>query len=127
LSAQRSNKVRRTPVLAFVVDLVLVLVFVLIGRGSHDEDPIGGALVTLWPFAVGLVVGWLVARAWTSPLRIVTTGLILWISTVVIGMLLRLVSDQGVQLSFVIVTSVVLGGFLLGWRLITKLVRRRSA
>ena len=116
---------QRTPVLAFVVDLVLVLVFVLIGRGSHDEDPIGGALVTLWPFAIGLVVGWLVARAWKSPLRIAPTGLILWISTVAIGMLLRLASDQGVQLSFVIVTSVVLGVFLLGWRLITKLVLRR--
>ena len=116
---------QRTPVLAFVVDLVLVLVFVLIGRGSHDEDPIGGALGTLWPFAIGLVVGWLVARAWKSPLRIAPTGLILWISTVVIGMLLRLASDQGVQLSFVIVTSVVLGVFLLEWRLIAKLVRRR--
>ena len=74
---------------------------------------------------VPIVVGWLVARAWRSPLRIVPTGLILWISTVVIGMLLRLASDQGVQLSFVIVTSVVLGVFLVGWRLIAKLVLRR--
>lgn len=116
---------RRGPALAFLVDLVFVLAFVLIGRGSHDENPIGGALTTLWPFATGLVVGWLIARAWTSPVSIVPTGLILWISTVAIGMLLRVASGQGVQLSFVIVASVVLGVFLLGWRLVARLVRRR--
>jgi peptidoglycan/LPS O-acetylase OafA/YrhL len=117
-----------TVALAFLADLILVIVFVLIGRGSHDEDPIGGALVTLWPFAVGLVVGWLGARAWRSPRVIAPTGLVVWSATVIVGMVLRVASDQGVQLSFVIVASVVLGVFLLGWRLIAKLVnKRRSA
>jgi hypothetical protein len=39
-------------------------------------------------------------------------------------MLLRVASNQGVQLSFVIVASVVLGVFLLGWRAIALLVKR---
>ena len=116
---------RRTAVLAFFADVVLVLVFVLIGRASHDENPVLGALVTLWPFLVGLVVGWIVSRGWRLPLAIDHTGLFVWASTVVVGMLLRFASGQGVQVSFIIVTFVVLGAFLLGWRAIARLVLRR--
>lgn len=114
----------RRPTLAFLADLILVIAFVLIGRSSHDEDPVGGALVTLWPFAVGLVIGWIGARAWRSPALIAPTGLVVWAATVVIGIALRLVSEQGVQLSFIIVTAVVLAVFLLGWRAIAKLAHR---
>jgi hypothetical protein len=113
--------------LAGVVDLVLVVAFVLIGRASHNEGP-WGTLVTLWPFVTGLAIGWIGARAWRSPLRLRWTGLTVWAATVIIGMLLRAVSGQGVQLGFVIVTTVVLAAFLLGWRGIAQLVlRRRSA
>ena len=112
--------------LAFVVDLILVIVFVLIGRSSHDENPVAGAFVTLWPFAVGLIAGWLGARAWRAPTRIVPTGLVVWATTVIVGMLLRIASGQGVQLSFVIVASVVLAVFLLGWRLVASFIRRRK-
>ena len=111
--------------LAFVIDALLVLVFVLIGRATHAENPLLGALITYWPFLAGLVVGWLVSRAWRRPLSVVRTGLIVWPATVVIGLLLRVLSDQGVQWSFVIVTSVVLGVFLLGWRAVASLVRSR--
>lgn len=111
----------------FGLDLVFVLVFVLIGRASHDENPILGALVTLWPFVVGLVVGWVGSRGWRQPLSLVRTGVPVWIATVVIGMLLRAVSHQGVQVSFVIVTTVVLAVFLLGWRLLARFVVGRRA
>jgi len=104
-------------------DIVLLLAFVVIGRASHREDA-GGFLITLWPFAVGLLGGWLIAGAWRTPRRIVWTGLIVWGSTVVVGILLRLVSGQGAQLSFVIVTAVVLGVFFLGWRALSTLVIR---
>lgn len=119
----------RIPVLAFVVDALLVLVFVLIGRASHDEsDPVLGALVTYWPFFVALVVGWLVARAWKRPLAVLRSGVPVWIATVALGVLLRALSGQGVQPSFVIVTCIVLGVFLVGWRAIASLVgaRRRT-
>lgn len=41
-------------------------------------------------------------------------------------MLLRLVSGQGVQFTFIAVTALVLAAFLLGWRLIGSAVRRRA-
>jgi hypothetical protein len=118
----------RLPVLAFLADALFVLVFVLIGRASHNENPVLGALVTYWPFFVALVIGWAVARAWKSPLAVLRSGVPIWIVTVAVGMLLRALSGQGAQVSFVIVTSVVLGVFLLGWRAIARLVvaRRRA-
>ena len=116
--------VTRTAAIAFAADALLVLVFVLIGRASHDENPVLGALVTYWPFAVGLVVGWLVSRGWKAPLALLRTAVPVWICTVAIGMLLRALSFQGIQFSFVIVTTVVLAVFLVGWRALARLVRR---
>ena len=107
---------------------MLVLVFVLIGRGSHDEGfSIAGSLVTAWPFVVGLAAGWLFARAWRAPWAVRWAGVVIWASTVVIGVLLRGISGQGVQVSFVIVTTLVLAAFLLGWRAIAGLILRRSS
>lgn len=114
--------------LAAVLDLVLVLVFVGIGRRSHDEGgAVLGFLTTTWPFVAGAALGWLVVQAWRRPLRVVPTGVVVWAVAVVGGMLLRLVSGQGVQLSFVIVTAVVLGVFLVGWRGLALLVHRMRA
>ncbi len=113
----------RRAALVFLVDALLVLAFVLIGRTSHNEGVLG-ALVTYWPFLTGLILGWLVLRAWRSPRRIRFTGLGIWVSTVGFGLLLRVVSGQGVQLSFVIVTTIVLGVFLLGWRAVAALASR---
>lgn len=121
------NSLRPSLRVAQAFDVILVLVFVVIGRASHKEDlSILGILVTLWPFLVGLVVGHIVMRAWRAPLRIVWTGIGIWIATVVVGMLLRLLSGQGVELSFVVVATIVLGIFLLGWRAIALLVTRRK-
>jgi hypothetical protein len=116
-----------SPVLSAAVDIVLVFAFVLIGRASHGEDLLG-TLDTLWPFLAGLIVGWLGMRAWLSPRRIVWTGIGIWAATVVIGMLLRVAGGQGVEPSFIIVATIVLAVFLLGWRgvaALVVLVRRR--
>jgi hypothetical protein len=45
--------------------VLAVLLFAAIGRSSHAEfvDALG-VLTTAAPFLLGLVVGWLVARAW---------------------------------------------------------------
>lgn len=120
------NPLRSSLRVAQALDVILVLVFVLIGRAGHKEDlSILGILATLWPFLVGLVLGHIVMRAWRAPLRIVWTGIGIWIATVLVGMLLRLVSGQGATLSFVVVATIVLGIFLLGWRAIALLVTRR--
>jgi hypothetical protein len=112
--------------LAAGLDAALVLVFVLIGRASHGEGLLG-TLNTWWPFLGGLVVGWLVMRAWRSPSKIVWTGTGLWLYTVGVGMLLRTVSGQGTEFSFVVVTTISLGLFLLGWRGIAVLLRRQQS
>ena len=119
-------RLARLPLLALVIDAVLVTVFVLIGRASHDEGLLG-TLVTLWPFLVGLAGGWLLIRAWRAPVSIVFTGLVVWAATVGLGLVLRLTSGQGVQLSFMIVTAIVLGVFLLGWRGVVLLIARARA
>lgn len=111
---------------AFVLDAVLVLIFAVIGRASHGEDPIG-FLITAWPFLVALVVGHLLAmlvparprRPWS-----LGWGVVAWVVTVAGGMLLRIATGDTAQAPFIIVATVVLGVFLLGWRLIALLVRR---
>lgn len=116
---------RSTALIAFIVDLVLVLIFVLIGRAAHEENPLAGVLTTLWPFAVGMLTGHLVWRAWRYPLRPVRVGVPIWLTTVAVGMLLRSVSGQGVALAFVIVAVVALGVFLVGWRIAAQLATSR--
>ncbi|MGN6425300.1 DUF3054 domain-containing protein [uncultured Leifsonia sp.] len=118
----------RTALVAFVIDAVLVTVFVLVGRRSHGEAASAlGILTTLWPFLVGLVAGWLVTWAWRRPLAIVWPGIPIWLMTVALGMLIRTSAGQGVQPSFIAVAFAVLGVFLVGWRLVAlPFVRRRS-
>ena len=54
-------------------------------------------------------------------------GAIVWIVTVAGGMLLRIATGDTAQLPFIIVATITLGVFLLGWRVIALLVRRRRA
>ncbi|MDQ0613853.1 hypothetical protein QF046_001494 [Microbacterium sp. W4I4] len=114
---------------ALLVDAVLVLIFAVIGRASHGEDPIG-FLLTAWPFLVALIVGHALAalvpmrprRPWS-----LGWGVIAWVVTVAGGMLLRIATGDTAETPFIIVASIVLAVFLLGWRLITLLVRRYRA
>ncbi|TFC91901.1 MULTISPECIES: DUF3054 domain-containing protein [Cryobacterium] len=122
MAIQQNN--RSGLLLAAGLDAALVLVFVLIGRASHGEGGLG-TLITGLPFLGGLLVAWLVMRAWRSPQKIAWTGTGIWILTVGVGMLLRTVSGQGTEFSFVVVTTIVLGVFLLGWRGLAVLLRRR--
>jgi hypothetical protein len=117
---------RRAAWWVLAVDLLLVLAFVLIGRSSHAEalDPAGVA-TTLWPFAAGLAVGWASALGVGWSLAGPRAGLVVWASAVVVGVLLRVASGQGAEPSFIVVTAVVVGAFLVGWRAIVALATRR--
>lgn len=118
----------RWVLLSIVLDAVLVVLFTVIGRLSHGKDlGIAGVATTAWPFLVGTLLGWLVVAAWRRPLALVRTGLPVWALTVAVGMVLRLVSGQGIAGSFVVVAAVVLAVFLLGWRAIVTPIARRSA
>ncbi|MEU1547495.1 DUF3054 domain-containing protein [Nocardia sp. NPDC005745] len=115
--------------LPFVVDALLVVVFCAIGRRSHDEAVLTGLLRTVWPFATGLIAGWLVVVAlrWRAAAGDITAlwpaGVVIWACTLTGGMLLRVVGGQGTAVSFVLVAGVVLAVFLLGWRAVYKAVR----
>ena len=114
---------------AVIVDAVFVLIFAVIGRASHDEDPLG-FLLTAWPFLVALLVGHALAalvparprRPWS-----LGWGLVVWVVTVGGGMLLRIATGDTAETPFIIVASLVLAAMLLGWRLVALLVRRYRA
>lgn len=111
-----------------LIDIVLVVAFVLIGRRSHDEEfNLAGVWETAWPFFAGLLLGWLVTRAWRWPDRVWPTGVIIWLVTVAGGMVLRSVSGQGTDIAFIIVATVTLGAFLVGWRLLGVWIERIAA
>src|SRR2546430_1249028 len=111
------------------VDVVCVLVFCAVGRRSHDEGlNIAGIATTAWPFLSGTAVGWLAAQAWRRPTALVPTGVVVWLCTVAVGMLLRKATSAGVAVSFVVVATLATAVLLLGWRAATVLAaRRRSA
>jgi FtsH-binding integral membrane protein len=44
-----------------------------------------------------------------------------WLGTVVLGMVFRVVSGQGIAPAFIAVALAFLGLFLLGWRLLARL------
>jgi hypothetical protein len=103
-------------------DVVTVVVFVIIGRRSHDEA--GNALAetaeVAAPFLLGLALAWVFAVAWRRPWTW-RTGLVVWLGTVVVGLLLRrFVVERSTALSFAIVTTVVLGVLLNGWRAVAR-------
>jgi hypothetical protein len=114
--------------LALILDCCCVLVFVIIGRASHTKgESLGGIASTAWPFLTGLGAGWLAVRAWRRPLGLVPAGAGAWIGAVAGGMVLRVVSGQGTAAAFICVALAFLGLFLLGWRLVARLVARGPA
>lgn len=117
--------------LAAVIDVVLITLFALIGRSSHGEVTSAvGLWTTAWPFLAGWAIAYVTSGAWARPLRFWPTGVVALILTVFVGMMIRVATGQGVvdgnplPISFVIVATIVLGVFLLGWRAIARGVLR---
>lgn len=121
--------IRRRVYAAATADAAAILLFVALGRRTHDEggNPMLGALGVAAPFLIAAAIGWAIARAWRTPVDPVT-GTIIWVSTVVIGLVLRrFVFDRGTATPFVIVASVATMALLVGWRLVARrLGRARS-
>ena len=116
---------RRSPAW-LAADVVGVLVFCAVGRRSHAEGiTVSGVASTAWPFLTGTVIGWLASRGWRRPTAVVPTGVVVWVCTVAVGMLLRKASSAGMAASFVVVASSVTAALLLGWRASVELAVRR--
>jgi hypothetical protein len=112
---------------AIAVDVICILVFAILGRSSHQETTdLLGVAHTAWPFLAGGLVGTVIGRTWRHPYSL-RSGVAVWLGTVVGGMVLRLLTGAGVQLSFIIVASCVLALFLLGWRAIFRLIQHARA
>jgi hypothetical protein len=124
----RHGPARPAWLVSLATDVVGVLVFCTLGRRSHAEGlSIGGIASTAWPFLTGTVIGWLASRGWRRPTAVVPTGVVVWLCTVMVGMLLRKASSAGVAASFVVVASLVTASLLIGWRVgIGLALRRRS-
>ena len=122
------NRASRVIVGSVLADLVAVAFFVIVGRLSHDESlSASGLLRTGWPFVVGVVGGYVGIALTRWPALSLRGGTLIAVKTFVIGLVLRYgVVRDGTPFSFVVVTIVILTGLILGWRLLTLTLLRRS-
>ncbi|MDN5805635.1 MAG: DUF3054 domain-containing protein [Brevibacterium sp.] len=114
--------------IALIVDLILVVLFTIIGHytHSHNFDP-QGLLTTAWPFLVGLGVAWLLSAVWDRPIAPLATGTAVWAITILVGLVIRGVTGAGgepgqVPVSFMIVATSLNLITLVGWRIIATAV-----
>ncbi|MED5297624.1 MAG: DUF3054 domain-containing protein, partial [Actinomycetota bacterium] len=88
-------------------DTAVVAIFVLIGRNEHNSgSQISGYLSTVAPFLIAIAVAWSIPVVRRSPIT-PTSGLIIWVSVVVLGMTFRrLIFDGGTATPFVAVATI---------------------
>jgi hypothetical protein len=101
------------------LDLVVVLIFVAIGRSVHDHGvKLVGMMSTTWPFAIGLAIGWLAVFATRRGGATWRDGVVVSVATVAVGMVLRVLAGQGTAVAFIAVALGFLGAAMVGWRLV---------
>ncbi|MFN2167650.1 MAG: DUF3054 domain-containing protein [Anaerolineae bacterium] len=120
-------------------DLIALLAFVLIGQADHQTlnaaNPIAGALPNAVAFIVPWVVaGWLLGAYPAGPAlpalgSFMGRSLNTWLVAAPLGVLLRaaLLGRSVIPTPFLAVTLAVGGLFILGWRLLFRLVLARQA
>lgn len=106
---------------AIAADYIAIAAFALLARAAHQSDDMpfnfSGWLSTLWPFALGVTLGWLIARE--------NKGGLIWIITVVTGLVIWGIRNGDVpHWSFIVVATTMSALLMLGWRGIAKLVRK---
>jgi len=109
----------------WVLDTLVVVSFVVIGRDSHGfTDDLGATLEVALPFLLALSVGIGITMAWMDP----TTwlgGLVIAAVTVIGGLALRkYVFHDGTASTFVWLTAGWMTAWMVGWRLVAALITR---
>ncbi|MCB7136417.1 DUF3054 domain-containing protein [Cellulosimicrobium marinum] len=121
--------------LAVLADAACVLALATGGLAAHTPgEGVVRLLYVAWPFAAGAAAGWAVTRAWRRPWRVWPTGVVVWGCAWALGILLRVLTGQGVAPAFQLVSFGFLAATMLGWRGVVALVdvlspaeRRRRA
>lgn len=117
-----------TRVLApLLADLVCVVVFAAAGKSSHEaSDSEWVVLAIVWPFAVAVALAHAILR-WrrARPARVWPEGALVVAVTYVLGMALRVLSERGIAVGFLIVAAVFLSLTMLGWRGAVRLAGSR--
>ena len=106
---------------AIAADYVAIAVFALLARAAHQSDDMpfnfSGWLSTLWPFALGVTLGWLITRE--------NKGGLIWIITVVTGLVIWGIRNGDVpHWSFIVVATTMSALLMLGWRGVAKLAKK---
>lgn len=109
------------------LDVLVVLVFVVVGRRTHDEaETLAGILRTATPFLVGLAAGWVTTAAWRRPTALFT-GIGVLTGTLIVGMAVRrAVFGDGIAMTFIAVAAAFLALGFVGWRVVALALRQRS-
>lgn len=119
------ESIRKWP-LWMAVDVVLIVLFALLGRREHEHAlSISGILMTALPFLIAYVAMTFLSKPWFTINKLFPAGVLVWVGTVAAGLALRIAFGSTAAVPFIIVASLVLGAFLMGRRLVTSLVARR--
>jgi hypothetical protein len=116
----------------WVLDVMVVMSFIVIGRDAHGfTNDWGATLEVALPFLLALSVGIGVAMAWMDPTSWLA-GLVIAAVTVIGGLVLRkYVFHDGTATTFVLLTAGWMTAWMVGWRLaavlITRIAHRRGA
>src|SRR5262245_22533563 len=123
-----ANQKRTVPLILLAGDVLVLLLFVFIGQRDHsvaDPQPVLRLLVTAGEFALPWVIAAWLLGAYPTDGAFTIRGLLArslnaWLVAVPLGALLRsFVNGSGVILSPFLLVTLVLGGcFMLGWRLL---------
>ena len=114
---------RVKPWIAALLDLICVVAFVALGIQNHAESD--SLLKVAAPFVAALAVAWIVAAPLRAP-ETLKAGGVIWLVTLVGGMLLRRVTGEGTAFTFILVAAGFLAVTMLGWRAISGFLRGRS-
>lgn len=114
--------------IAYLADLAVIAVFVLIGRAEHDSgSEFIGYLSTVAPFAIALTLVWVAGPSIRRQPFATSTGVTVWAITLVIGMALRrLVFGDGIAIAFIIVAAAFTALGIIGWRAVAERIPARS-
>lgn len=117
---------RHTPARPIIFDAIALAVFALLARIAHQsaDMPLSfvGWLSTLWPFLIGMGLGWLLLSRATALTMVsgASNGrgaAIVWMCTVIVGLVIWALRNGAVpHWSFMLVASATSALFMFGWR-----------